>query len=273
MITKHIVIQKIEEDGQVGVFQISSDYFQWTFETSRTKTDEDTDYFPFNITGDINIINRRPGAETKTYKKENEITFVDDYSVPGGFVIAILFPKNHIPDIIKFKDPPFIPAGIGGQVTTNPPGQFRIFYNRLEKQSAIVFNIHNNICFGFKCIAKKVTDENFPKNESIIADDFFDISISTELLNIETIQNEDLKIINETLNKTDLDEINKTLNEILQSLKSGQKTKAKSLIASLGQTVLTGTGLASNLTTIIDSYKNAGIAQQFVGRILEYISL
>lgn len=273
MITRLMVIQKINEDGKVVVFQISSDNFQWTFENRRTKIDTDKEYFPFSLFGDISVFQRQPGAETRTYLKENEVTFCDDYGVPGGTVIGILFPKNYIPDIIKFKDKPFIPVGFAGQVTTKPPGQIQILYNHLEKRCAIIFNIHENIVFGFKCIAKVVSDEEYPRNENVIADDLFDISLSREFLNVDAITNDDLKLINETLNQADFAEIHKTLNELLSSVKAGQKEKSKSLLNKVGTLLLNGTSVTSSLTTIADSYKTGGTAQQFIGRIIEYVSL
>lgn len=273
MITKLMVIQKINEDGTVDVFQITSNNFQWTFENRRTKTESDNDYFPFELFGELNILKRRPGAETRTYIKENEITFCDDYGVPGGTVVGILFPQNYIPDIIKFKDKPYIPVGFAGQVITRPPGQIQILYNKLERRSAIIFNLHDNIVFGFKCIAKFVSDDLFPRNESVIADDLFDISLSREFLNVEAITNDDLKLINETLNQADISDIKDTLNELLTAVKSGQKEKSKSLLNKVGQILLNGTGVASSLTTIGDSYKAGGTAQQFIGRIIDYVSL
>jgi hypothetical protein len=273
MYTKHLLIQKIEEDGKANFYQLTSDYFQWAFENRRTKVKTDPDYFPFLLGDDLKALRKPPGPETRIFAKENEITFCDDYGVPEGFVIAILFPENFIPDIMKFKDKPIIPVRLQGQFVANSPGQFQIFYNRLSKRSAIVFSIHENICFGFKCVAKKVTDENFPQNESIVADDFFDVTISTELLKIEAIKNEDLKIINETLDKTDLDEINKTVNEILTALKSKDKRAATFSLAKFGTLILSFAALASNLTKIIDSYNAGGAPQQFVAKLLEYVHL
>lgn len=273
MITNHIIIQDIKEDGQIEVFQISSQYFQWTFETRRDVSEKDKDYFPFIITGDINEIRRAAGAETRLIVEKDKITFIDDYGIPGGFVIGILFPKNYIPDIIKFKDKPFIPVGFAGQVSTVPPGQIQIFYNQIAKRCAIVFNIHQSTCFGFKTIATKISDDLFPHNENLYAEDFFDISISRDLLSVDSIKNEDLKIINETLNDTDLKELNDSLNEILNCLKTGRKGQAISLVKRLESKVLNGVGLASSLTTIIDSYKNGGVAEKFVGKIFEYMTL
>ncbi len=131
----------------------------------RSKNENDKEYFPFIIEGDINAKKRGVGAETKIIPEKDKITFIDDYEVPSGFVIGILFPKNFIPDIIKFKNKPYVPVGFAGRVTTTPPGQIQISYNQIEKRSAIIININNNICFGIKCIAKKIESDDFDKNE------------------------------------------------------------------------------------------------------------
>ena len=268
-----MVIQKIEEDGRVEVFQVSSDNFQWTFDNRRTMTSEDQEFFPFQLFGQLNILKRPPGAETRTYSKEGEITFCDDYGVPAGTVIGLLFPKTFVPDILKFKDKPFIPVGFAGQVSSRPPGQIQILYNYQEKRCAIIFNIHENICFGFKCISKRVSNDLFPRDESVIADDLFDITLSREFLKADTISNEDLKIINSTLSKTDLDDIHATLNDLLIAVKSGQREKSKTLLNRIGTLLLNGTGIGSNLTTIAENFKQGSSGQQLLGRIIEYVSL
>ena len=273
MITRLMVIQKINENGHVDVYQISSDNFQWTFVNRRKKIESDKEYFPFSLNGNLDILKRPAGDETKTYIKENEITFCDDYGVPRGTVIAILFPENYIPDIIKFKDKPYMPVGLVGQVTSRPPGQIQVLYNHFEKKCAIIFNIHENIVFGFKCIAVKVSDDKFPKNESIFANDLFDITLSREFLNVEAISNNDLKLINETLNISDITEIQETLNELLSAVKSGHKEKTNTLLNKAGTLILNATSVASSLTTIVDSYKASGVVHQFVARIIEHATL
>lgn len=273
MITKFMLIQKVNNDGKVQVFQISSDNFQWTFETRRTEIQADKEYFPFCLFGDIKLLKRQPGAETRTYMGKDQITFCDDYGLPGGTVVGILFPKNYIPDILKYKDKPYIPTGFAGQVTTRPPGQIQILYNHLAKRCAIIFNIHENIVFGFKCIAKTVNDEAFPRNESVIADDLFDVVLDREYLNVDAITNDDLKLINRTLNQADLVDIQQTLNELLNSVKAGQKERTKSLLHKASNLLINGTSVASNLTTIADSYKTGGAAKHFIGRIIEYAAL
>lgn len=47
MITKLLAIQKIEENGEVNIFQIYSDNFQWKFETERKMKNGDKEYFPY----------------------------------------------------------------------------------------------------------------------------------------------------------------------------------------------------------------------------------
>ncbi len=274
MFTKFLLIQKIEENGDGNFHLIKSDYLQWTFENRRTKIETDSEIFPFGIDDeDVKIKTHKPGPETKIYAKENEIFFADDYAVPEGFTIGILFPENFIPDVIKFKDKPVIPIGLQGQFVTNAQGQFQILYNKLAKRSAIVFNLHQNVCFGFKCRAKRVSDENFPQNESIYADDFFDVIIDTELLKIDEIKNEDLKIINKILEKTELDDVTNSLNEILIALKSKDKKSAKTSLDKVGKIILNGTSLTGNLTKIIDSYNEDGAPQQFIGKIIDYLNL
>jgi hypothetical protein len=274
MFTKFFLIQKIEESDNSKFHLIKSDYIQWTFENRRTEIETDSIFFPFIILDDeIKIKSHDPQPETKIYYRENEIIFIDDYCVPEGFTIGVLFPKNYIPTVLKFKDKPIIPSLTQGQFTSNAQGQFQILYNRLAKRSAIIFNIHQNTCFGFKCLAKKVNDENFPKNESVIADDFFDVIIDSDLLKIDSIKNDDLKIINQTLEKADLEDIRNILNEILSSLKSGNKKETKTSLDKLGKYILNGTSFTGNLVKIVDSYNEGGAPQQFIAKILEYISL
>lgn len=272
MLKTLLVIQKVNENGKVEIFQAFSDSkpFQWTFETNRPANNVDNlDYFPFTIKG-IQPDNRTPGPETKTKVNNNIIMFTDDYGIPDGSVIAILFPQNFIPDIIKFKDNPYIPAGLVGQVTTRPPGQLQVLYNKIEKRSAIVLHIHEKLLFGVKCIAKKVSDENFPDHEDGMADELFDVSISRQFLNVDVIRTEDLKILNDTINKIDLTDINNSLNEILAALKAGDKAKAQSLLSNFGKLLMNGTSVAGNLTKILDSYNDGGSAFKFIGKVIEY---
>lgn len=271
MITKLLVIQKIEENGEVNIFQVHSDNFQWTFETNRESENGDGEYFPFTVIGDVKILQRKPGPETKTKAGENIINFIDDYGIPDGSVIAILPPKNYIPDIIKFKDNPYIPANLAGQVITRPPGQIQILYNKIEKRSTIILHIHEKQLFGIKCLFEKVRDENFPDNTDYWSDELFDVSISKKFLNIDVIKTEDLKIFNETINIADLTEINETLNEILDALKSNDKEKAQSKLAKFGKMIVSVSNVAGNVDKIVESLNNGGAINEFIKQVVKYV--
>ncbi|MGF7081599.1 hypothetical protein [Mucilaginibacter sp. UYCu711] len=273
MITELLVIEQIDVHGKVTVFQIMGEYLQWTFQTGQTKKHSDADFFPFQVFEEKRILKRPPGAETKCVVNGDEIIFCDDYGVRGGSVIAVLFPPNYIPDIIKFKDKPFIPTGFAGLVSTTPPGQIQVLYNHLEKRSAIVFNIHHQICFGFKCIAKKVEEGSFPRNESMYADNFFDLTISRDFLKTEAITNEDLKIINKTVDSMNLDNLKNDLNELLQLIKNGKKEDSTTLLNKISSFLVSGMGTTSNLITITDSYKAGGVSFEFIHKILQYANL
>jgi len=274
MFTTHLLVQKLEEEGNANFHLLRADYIQWMFENRRAENEMDTALFPFIIDSEnLKQSIKSPSAETTLFVRENTIVFADDYRVPGGFTIAILFPENFIPSVLKFKEKPIIPIGLRGQFVSMAQGQFEILYNHLAKRSAIVFNIHQPVFFGFKCIAKKVSDEEFPKSESIYANDFFDVIIDSELLQINSITNEDLKAINQVLGKDDLDDVRNSLNELLVALKKGDKKEAKSSLDKFGKYVLNGTSLVGNLTKIIDSFNEGGAPAKLIGKLFEYVSL
>ncbi|TWI97174.1 hypothetical protein JN11_03634 [Mucilaginibacter frigoritolerans] len=272
MITKLLVLQHIDQK-RVDVAQISGNNFQWTFHAHRSRMPDDPVFFPFHVNGKHDLCERESGDETILVMKENELIFCDDYGVPGDTVIGILFPKGYVPDIIKFKDKPYIPINAGGLVSTRPPGHLQVLYNFQEKRSAIVFNITDSIVFGFKCMARKVDDELFPHNESLHADHLFDVNISKDFLNVDAIQNEDLKIINQTLAQTDIEQIKTDMNALLVALKANNAISVKSLLGKITNYLNTAAGTTSALVTIADSYKSGNSAFNFIHQIVEYAAL
>lgn len=274
MIVNLMVIQNVHENGKVEIFQSFSDKipFQWTFESDRKKNDRDGEYFPFTLRG-IKPLKRQPGPETKTKVNNNIISFFDDYGLPDGSVMAILLPDNYIPDIIKFKDNPYIPTGIVGQVVTRLPGQIQICYNKIEKRCSVILHIYERQLFGIKLLAKKVSDHDFPDSGDRMADDLFDISLSRKSLNVESINSKDLMIINDTINQADLIDVNNTLNEILNAIKSSDYDKTQSQLSKFGGLLMKSANLTSSLISIIESNQNGGAANQFIRKIFEYANL
>jgi len=263
-----MIVQKISAQGKIEVFDISGKNFQWSFENRRTKVQGiDKPLFPFTISNrNVEIFKRSPGTENKSSIKDGVLTFRDEYNVPGETIVAILLPENHIPDIISFKDAPAIPVGIFGQVVSSPPGYVEILFNPVAKICAIILSLNHRVRFGFKCVTKKVADDDFPENN--MYGDEFDINLNGDFLNVEVITTESLKLINSTLNNTDLNDLEKKLNELLHEIKLGNKEKSKNLLSTIGSILLNGVSTVSSLTTIADSYKHGDAAQQFIARII-----
>lgn len=278
MWSQHIVIQKINEDGKLNFYHgYESRGLVWSFENRRTFINSDNpEIFPFQLDNHVRLSERSPGAETKLiYRPNQEITFYDDYGVPSGFVIAILFPKNYVPIIFKFKEKPYIPVGIRGNVVTKPPGYFNVHYNRVAKMSAIVFLTTENIAFGFKCVARKVDSDKFPQKERVLVDDAFEVSIDTSMLNSEMIRPEDLKCFSEVIARNaTLDDLQISLNELIEALneeKSDDRTnKVKRIKRKMQSQIVNSTGVSGSLVTILDSYHNGGVAKEFIAKVMSY---
>ena len=277
MITKLIAVQKVSVSGKVEVFQIESESahmsLQWTFETRR-KQAHDEAYFPFIVNGKKNVWLRKAGAETRTTAGLNQLTFCDDYSVPEGSVICILLPKGFVPDIMKFKETPYMPIGLSGLVATRPPGYIQTYFNYDERQSAIVFQIAENTAFGFKCITQKVSDSDFPKHERSNANDSFTISISRDLLGVEAIRNEDLALINQTLEKQyDLSELRDAMNQLLVAAQGHDKQATENALSKVGALLNVMIGATSGLATLADSYTGGNSVYHFIHKIFSYLAL
>lgn len=166
MLTSKAVIQKIDaHSNSVRLYQNFDLHSPWSFETHRmpSREDKNSDIFPFVFQGEERFFEARAGRETKVQVASNgRVLFADDYGVPAGFVIGVLFPENYVPEVFKFKSKPFIPTGVGvGGTSMSPPGHFDVYYNRPAKLSAVVFIVTQPTYFGFKCLARKRV-EDFP---------------------------------------------------------------------------------------------------------------
>jgi hypothetical protein len=217
MLSKHVVIQKLCPPNKVIQYQASDNALIWSFEHRRQATSRDNkDVFPFVFENNLRFRKITQGAETKlAYREGKEIIFSEDYGVPGGFVIGVLFPENYAPFILKFKEKPFIPTGIHGRnVSISPPGHFQIYYNRITRQSAIAFLITSDSFFGFKAVMKPV-EGDFPLNEHFWVDDPFAHSLTNEVAPPRPLERKDIEnLLIHSLENSTLDEILGSLNEL-----------------------------------------------------------
>ena len=274
MMTKLMIIQKISTEKAVDVFQAEGNNFQWTFESGRLKKETDTRYYPFVLSGHEKIVYHTPESENKLIAKNGHLIFIDDYCASEGTVIGILFPAGFIPDIIKFKDKPYVPPRGHGHFSTRPPELLQVFYNHPQKQAAVTIHLHEPTLFGFKCIARKVPDEKFPHTESISVNDLFNVSLSREFLNLDVIRIEDLALITNAINKnTNVAEIQELLNELLKATQENDHASSQESLGKLSTILVSATGRSGISTSLIDSYGSGGAAMHFIHRVLEYIVL
>jgi len=285
MWTKHSVIQKIELPSSVRLYQAHDQNIVWSFERDRgIRPDDDRDLFPFLFQGNLAFSKSNAGRETSVqYRRQKDVVFRDDYSIPEGFVIGILFPPEYVPAVFKFKDKPYIPTG-GMNVassTRTPPGNFDVFFNRKTKQSAVVFLIHQPTVFGFSCIAPHISTLQLSESseQRYSGSDPLDltVAIGADEANYQPISSDDLRPYARAFrNGADLTELSDKVNELIRLLKPENVHRNSEELAATQKAVKTAVdaiGFAGSLTTILDSYHAGGIAARVAGRILAYFLL
>ena len=276
MLSNKIVIQKINPNtGSVRLYQNFDLRSPWSFESYRcvSQNDSHPDIFPFIFDGSERFHLGEAGSETKVHMtKEGSLLFSDDYALPSGFVIGVLFPKGYVPEIFKFKDKPYIPTGVGiGGASIQPPGHFDLYINHEEQLSAVVFLITSNTYFGFKCIAKKY-ESNIPKKDRFpFYDDLF-ASFGFSESHPITISAKNLEEYKNHFSPgADLDNIAQLINELIESTRDNRispETK-QTTIQKLQENIST----ASSAVTILDSYASGNTVGQMVAKLISYLSL
>jgi len=103
MISSKVVIQKLcPERGLVELHQNFQLQSSWTYESHRTVSDSS------------GFSKGSAGSETQMHMMDDStLLFADEYGVPGGFLIGVLFPPNFMPSVFKFRQAPQIPVGTG----------------------------------------------------------------------------------------------------------------------------------------------------------------
>lgn len=276
MLSSKVVIQKINPDtGSVRLFQNFDLRSPWSFESYRrvSRNDSHPEIFPFVFDSSERFHQGIAGSETKVHKsREGNLLFADDYAVPAGFVIGVLFPKGYAPEVFKFKDKPYIPTGVGiGGASLQPPGHFDLYINGEEQLSAVVFLITSSTYFGFKCIAKKYT-EDYPNNDRFpFYDDLFATLGFSEShpITVSSCDLEDYK--NHFVSGADLNTIAEHINTLIEISKNHRASPElkQGAIQQIKESIST----ASSAVTILDSYHSGNTVGQVVAKLISYLAL
>ena len=272
MFHNKVVIQKIELDQRVILFQNFDVTSPWTFEPYRACSEHDVhpDIFPFVFDRSVRFHTGTAGRETQvSLRKDKDLWFADDYGVPEGMLVCVLFPQSYVPEVFKFKEMVYIPVGAPA-ARTSPPGHVDVHFNQASRNAAITFLIHQNTYFGFKCIAKHYAGE-FPYTRSYAFADELVGTVGENAAQV-TVSREDLENFKEVFQESaDLEDVAQRMNEVIALCHSrSNNAELDSARSVLGSSLSTAIGTAGSLTTILDSYNNAGIVNRVISKLLAF---
>lgn len=277
MLTSKAVIQKLDaHTSVVRLFQNFDLHSSWSFETQLTLPRAATNpaIFPFVFHGEDRFLESRAGPETKVRTAAGgQLMFADDYGVPGGFLIGVLFPEEYVPEVFKFKSKPFIPTGSGGDgVSMRPPGHFDVFFNPAAKLSAVAFLITQPTYFGFKCIARR-RPMDFPAGgEQPFLSDLYATLGFAETHPIE-VKVEDLAKFQEQFSASaDLSALADAINRLVELAHESDHSRVAEA-QSLSRTFQDALSTTASAVQLSDSYLTGGTVAAVVSRLIAYFAL
>lgn len=273
MYTTKAVIQRIDLATKSVVLQQNFNLQGgWSFNARDTSASERPDpaTFPFEFFGGERFITGHAGNETKLrFAADGRLLFADDYGVPEGFLIGIVFPPHYSPDVFKFNTKPSIPTGTGfGRASVQPPGHFQVLVNRSARICAVAFHITHASFFGFKCIASRKSDDEFPKAEdSPFHSDLHATMGFGESHPIAVSVDEVRRFERQFKPGTDLDDVAQNMNRLLalvEAERTEDAAEAQSILVKLQQAL----GNVASVVQLLDSYYGGS-----VGKLVTWLGL
>ncbi len=267
MYHEFLVNQSIDLNGKVKVNFIDEKYINWSYETQlgpRAKTD--TPIFPIIVSGNALIQEKPTGRETKCTKLENgNISFIDDYSVPGGFLICVTSPPGYEPSIVKLKSmPTYSNRGYNDVI----PAHFEIKSNRAINKSSVIMHVLERAYFGV-CIEFSKIDGVVKNYDRYWFNDPYDLTLHLVNKQFEIVDFDKIHSIHPDHDEQDIHELVQVLNDIVQMLKSENEVMTPSIKDKLSRIIPKIVAGSSSAVTLIDSYKNAGIIGELLSTLVK----
>lgn len=269
MFANFMLIQKIDAEGKFSQFLSNQGQFTWRFLERKQLKSDNLQTYPFEVDGNVQFQEVKRGRETSLIVNKESKTFIfkENYSVPGGFIIAVILPYNYVPISFNFGEKSLIPIG---QVKSCPPGYIEVFYNNAEKLCSIVLTIINQTNFQFSC-SGYYSNRNFPSCLNNYMGSVIGATIQSNNIGEKAITYNELREFSKYFkDDVDLSDIVKELNELKKLVMEDQldtikeeKIKSK-IIQSLSNTV----SVAGSIVTLIDSYISGNSISKLIAAIL-----
>jgi hypothetical protein len=272
MLADKVVIQKIEPGG-VRLYQSFKLVGGWGVETNRdmASSDPHKEVFPFILDARVHLYTAWAGSETHSSIREGkEALFVDDYSLPAGLVVGILFPRNYVPSIFKFRELAAIPLG---SAHSTSPGYVSTYHNSHCRTSAVTFFITQVTRFRFKCVST-FTSGAYPIGEDGFAEEFL-ASLGLRQYPDVVVTREDIEQFKPALRQdADLGALVNAINELIFAYKKSAKAiETQNARVALMDRAERALAAGASVTTILDSCAQGGAAHQLISRLLTFVGL
>lgn len=267
MYHEFLVNQSIDLNGQVKVNFIDEKYINWSYETllgPHAKTD--TPIFPIIVSENAFIQERQTGRETKCTKLENgNISFIDDYSVPGGFLICVTSPPGYEPSIVKLKSmPTYNNRGYNDVI----PAHFEVKSNRAINKTSVIMHVLERAYFGV-CIEFSKIDGIVKNYERYWFNDPYELTLHLVDKQLEIVDFDKIQRLHPNNNEKDIQELVQVLNDIVQMLKNENEVMTPSIKEKLSRIIPKIVAGSSSVVTLMDSYKNAGIIGEMLSMLVK----
>lgn len=278
MLSKYLIIQRLEPPANVKQVLVTKDFLTWTFEHRRIEFGaDDEDLFPFVVDSEFSKAFPRQGAETQIISGTNGLLFRETYVVSSGITIGILLPESHVPLSLKFHAKTHLPSELQGlrSVSGEPPGSFEIYYNRRAKYAAVVLQIFKPVHFGLDLATAQVDEGDFPYHrQHLNLTNPIQLSLSIEG-GLPKIARQDLQDFEYCFStETDLSQIADKLNELIDLLKHqpGERDQIEEK-SSFIKRALVSVDSAASIVQLADSYATGNVVHKLITGLLSFLAL
>lgn len=273
MYHEFLVNQKINEDCKIKVNFIEKEYLNWSYESYLGPTkDTDTPIFPIVVNNTDVFIEEKPqGRETICKRLSTDvISFMDDYSVAGGFLICVTSPAGYEPKMIKLKNKPTFHNNSFNSVI---PAHFEVKSNRVTNQTSVLMHVLKRAYFGI-CIEFTKVDGQVANYRRYWFNNPYDLTLSLIDKELSIIESSDIEKLHPNLETTKLNEFTELINELIGELKRHDDEYAYEYVSDdlknkLAKFIPLILSTSSSMVTLIDSYKNAGVVGELLTSLIK----